>query len=77
MRNNGDFSYEKRNTVALFSIRTSTYADKKCESYCNQLHIIDGLTQTVPEGIEHISSPTVEENNKTSVLSNRGKTNVT
>jgi hypothetical protein len=33
----------------------------KSRTYCHQLHIIDGLTQAVPEGIEHISSPTLVE----------------
>jgi len=33
--------------------------ETNCGTYCNQLHIIDGPTQAVPEGIEHVSSPTV------------------
>jgi hypothetical protein len=54
-------------------VALSTYADTKCEAYCDQLHITDRLTQAVPEGIEHTGSPTVEEKIKTSVLRNRGK----
>lgn len=43
------------NTNMLVQIQNET----DCGTYCNQLHTIDGPTQAVPEGIEHISSPTV------------------
>jgi hypothetical protein len=47
-----------------------------CGTYCNQLHIIDGFTQAVPEGIEHISSPTVVRIYHRSVISNGEKSKV-
>ena len=51
----------KKGTWWHFLASELAHMQIECEAYCDQLHIIDWLTQAVPERTKHTESPTIKE----------------